>query len=150
MPMERILVSMDCQSGGWGALSRAISLSGRIEAKVYALLVMPPPLCSAGADKSGAACGAVLERLENLVQAARSEGVHIECFVSEGDYEEEVSRFVELNRVTLAIVERPDEKDPFSERKLGQIRRIQHRISCRVELVSPRKHHPEQRRSQPS
>ncbi|MDR3566454.1 MAG: universal stress protein [Syntrophobacteraceae bacterium] len=149
--MERILVSMDCRSGGWGALSRAISLAERIEAKVFALLVMPPPLCGANADNtSDATCGAVLERLENLVQAARAQGVHIECFVSEGDYEEEVSRFVELERVTLAIVERPEEKDPLSERKLGQIRRIGHRISCRVELVSPRKHHPEQRRNQPS
>lgn len=155
MLMERILVSMDCQSGGWGALSRAISLSGRIEAKVYALLVTPagsgelagppPPQLS-----PGSACGAVLERMESLVQAARSDGVHIECFVSEGDFEEEVSRFVERKRVTLVIVEWPDQKDPLAERKLGRIRRIQHRISCRVELVSPRKHQPEQRRNQPS
>ena len=146
MPMERILVSMDCQSGGWGALSRAISLSERIEAKLYALLVVPQPF---DAGNSGATCRAVLERLENLVQAARSDGVQIECSVSEGDYEEEVNRFVERKRVTLVIVEWPDEKDPIAERKLGQIRRIQHRISCRVELVSPRKH-PEQRRNQPS
>lgn len=148
--MERILVSMDCRSGGWGALSRAISLSGRIEAKVYALLVTPPPIGDAGNDGSAATCGAVLERLEKLVQAARSEGAQIECLVSEGDYEEEVSRFVERKRVTLVIVEQPDEKDPMCERKLGQIRRIQHRISCRVELVSPRKQHPEQRRNQQS
>ena len=148
--MERILVSMDCRSGEWGALSRAISLSGRIEAKVYALLVESPSAGSAGEDVSAATCGAVLERLEKLVQAARSEGVQIECFVSKGEYEEEVSQFVERKRVTLVIVERPDGKDPDSERKLGQIRRIQHRISCRVELVSPRKQHPEQRRNQPS
>ncbi len=150
MPMEKILVSMDCRSGCWGALSRAVSLSGRIEAKVYALLVTPPPVIVAGADKSGPSCEAMLERLEHLVQAARSDGVQIECFVSEGDYEEEVIRFVERKRVTLVIVEWPDEKDPVSERKLVQIRAIQHRISCRVELVSPRKHHPEQRRNQPS
>lgn len=147
-------MSMDCQGGGWGALSRAISLSERIEAKVYALLVTPvgsgeqegpPPGLSPGLG-----CGAVLERMENLVQAARSDGVQIECFVSEGDFEEEVSRFVERKRVTLVIVEWPDEKDPLAERKLGRIRRIQHRITCRVELVSPRKHQPEQRRNQPS
>ncbi len=148
--MERILVSMDCRSGGWGALARAVSLSERIEAKVYALLVTPPPVRELGAEESAATCGAVLKRLEKLVQAARSEGVQIECYVSEGDYEEEVSRFVERERVTLAIVERPDDKDPLSERKQGQIRRLQHRIACRVELVSPRKQHPEQRRNQPS
>lgn len=148
--MERILVSMDCRSGGWEALARAVSLAARIEAKVYALLVTPPPIRGALPAESAAACRAVLERLEKLVQAARSEGVPIECFVSEGDYEEEVNRFVERNRVTLVIVEQPDEKDPLAERKLGQIRRVQHRITCGVELVSPRKQHPEQGRNQPS
>ncbi|MDA8308565.1 MAG: universal stress protein [Deltaproteobacteria bacterium] len=148
--MERILVSMDCLSWGWDALSRAISLSGRIEAKVYALLVMPPSTGEACEVKAAKTCGGALKRLENLVRAARSDNVQIECVVSEGDYEEEVSRFVERKRVTLVIVERPDEKDPLSERKLARIRRMQHRISCRVELVRPRKQHPEQRRNQPS
>ncbi len=146
--MERILVSMDCRSGGWEALARAVSLSARIEAKVYALLVTPSPtVVESGAE---AICGAVLERLEKLVQTARASGVPIECFVTEGDYEEEVNRFVDCNRITLVIVERPDEKDPLAERKLGQIRSIQHRISCRVELVSPRKLNPEKGRNQPS
>lgn len=146
--MERILVSMDCRSGCWGALSRAISLAERIEAKLYALLVLPPLVKGFGMDERKAACGAVQQRLELLVEAARSEGAQIDYFISEGDYEEEVTRFVERNRITLVIVESHDVKDPLSERYSRQIRRIRHRISCRVELVSPRKKNPEQRRKQ--
>jgi len=136
--MERILVSMNCRNGSWGALSRAVSLARRIDAKLYALLVLPPCAEGAGAEERSASCG-IRERLELLIEIAKSEGSRIDYFISEGDYEEEVIRFVQQNRVTLVIVENPDEESPNSERDLAQIRKIQHRISCRVELVSPRK-----------
>ena len=137
--MERILVSMNCRNGSWGALSRAVSLARRIDAKLFALLVLPPCPEGTGAEERNLACGGIRERLELLIEIAKSEGSRIDYFISEGDYEEEVIRFVQQNRVTLVIVENPDEESPNSERDLAQIRKIQHRISCRVELVSPRK-----------
>ncbi len=136
--MERILVSMNCRNGSWGALSRAISLAGRIDAKLYALLVLPSCAKGAGAWEHKAACG-IRERLELLIEIAKSEGSRIDYFISEGNYEEEVIRFVQQNRVTLVIAEYPDEESPHLEREMAQIRKIQHRITCRVELVSPRK-----------
>ena len=136
--MERILVSMNFRSGSWGAWSRAISLARRIEAKLYVLLVLPPSPKGAGTEEHNAA-GSTRERLELLIEIAKSEGARVEYFISEGNYEEEVIRFVEQNRITLVIAESPDEENPRSERDLAQIRKIQHRIACRVELVSPRK-----------
>ena len=136
--MERILVSMHCRNGSWGALSRAVSLARRIDAKLYALLVLPPCAESAGPEERSASCG-IRERLELLIEIAKSEGSRIDYFISEGNYEEEVIRFVQQNRVTLVIAENPDEESPNLERDLAQIRKIQHRIACRVELVSPRK-----------
>ncbi|HYA42311.1 MAG TPA: universal stress protein [Syntrophobacteraceae bacterium] len=136
--MERILVSMDCWNGCWGALSRAISLAGRIDAKLYALLVLPPSASGSGKEELNAPC-MTRERIELLIEIAKSEGSRIDYFISEGDYEEEVIRFVEQNRITLVIAESPDAENPCCERDLAQIRRIRHRISCRLEVVSPRK-----------
>ncbi len=136
--MERILVSMNCRSGSWGALSRAISLARRIDAKLCALLVLPHPVKGAGIEEHSVQCG-TRERLELLIEIAKSEGARIDYFISEGNYEEEVIRFVEQNRITLLIAEYPDDGNPHSERDMSQIRTIQHRIACRVELVSPRK-----------
>lgn len=146
--MERILVSMNCWQGSWGALSRAVSLARRIEAKLYALLVLPPSAKGAGIQEHNDSCR-TRERLELLIEIAKSEGSQIEYFISEGNYEEEVIRFVQQNRITLVIAESPDEEDPHAERDLTQIRKIQHRIACRVEVVSPRKtRNLQQRRKQ--
>jgi len=136
--MERILVSMNCRNGSWGAWSRAISLARRIDAKLYVLLVLPASIKGAGIEENNAPCG-TRERLELLIEIAKSEGARIDYFISQGNYEEEVIRFVEQNRITLLIAEYPDDENSHSERDMAQIRKIQHRIACRVELVSPRK-----------
>jgi len=148
--MERILVSMNCRNGSWGAWSRAISLARRIDAKLYVLLVLPASIKGAGIEENNAPCG-TRERLELLIEIAKSEGARIDYFISQGNYEEEVIRFVQQNRITLLIAESPDRDGPHPERDSAQIRQIQHRIACRVELVSPRKmqnlHHRRKQRS---
>ncbi len=137
--MERILVSMNSQCGAWGAWSRAISLARRIDAKLYALLVLPPSMKASGGIEEHTTAKGVRERLELLIELAKSEGNRIDYFISEGNYEEEVIRFVQQNRITLLVAEPPEEESRHSERELAPIRKIQHRIACRVELVSPRK-----------
>lgn len=137
--MERILVSMSNQCGAWGAWSRAISLARRIDAKLYALLLTPPSAKTAVSAGDNSTAGTVRKRLELLIEVAKSEGVSVDYFISEGNYEEEVIRFVEQNRITLLVAESADEDGSNSERDLAQIRRISHRIKCRMELVSPRK-----------
>ncbi len=136
--MERILVSMNCQRGAWGAWSRAISLTRRIDARLYALLVLPPT-CKTGRTGEERASNGVKERLELQIELAKSEGIRIDYFISEGSYEEEVIRFVEQNRITLLVAEPPEEETRHSERELSPIRSIGRRIRCRMELVSPRK-----------
>lgn len=79
------------------------------------------------------------KRLELLIELAKSEGVRVDYFIAEGNYEEEVIRFVEQNRITLLVAESAEEENSNSERELAQIRTIRHRVACRVELVSPRK-----------
>lgn len=136
--MERILVSMDARHGAWEAWSRAISLARRIDARVYALLVIPPGM-HGGANGDAAEAGEVRRRLELLIEAAKSGGIAVDYFVSEGKYEEEVIKFVEHNRITLMVAESPEGEVRHSDRELAAVRKIRHRVSCRMELVSPRK-----------
>jgi hypothetical protein len=130
---------MSSQCGAWGAWSRAISLARRIDAKLYALFLAPLCAQTAGTAEEHNTAGGVRERLELLIELAKSEGVRVDYYISEGNYEEEVIRFVEQNRITLLVAESPEKENSNSEREFAQIRKIQHRITCRVELVSPRK-----------
>jgi|WetSurMetagenome_2_1015567.scaffolds.fasta_scaffold42617_5 nucleotide-binding universal stress UspA family protein len=136
--MERILVSINAHRGGWEAWSRVISLAKRIDAKVYALLVLPSAMPVA-ASSTGKETSSVRRRLELQIELAKVEGIPIEYFISEGDYEEEVIRFIEHNKITLLVAESNEGENRQSERGVLGIRRILHRITCKVELVSPKK-----------
>lgn len=137
--MERILVCMDGAHGGWEALSRSIALAGRIDAQVSVLRVLPPQLVGAAAFSEDA----VKNRLELCIEAAKSEGVRIQHFVAEGGFVEEVIRFVEHDRTTLLVVEAMDGDGRGDGRsqdvESSWLQRIRHRVSCRVEVVSPKK-----------
>lgn len=136
--MERILVSMDARHGAWEAWSRAISLARRIDARVYALLVYPPGV-KGRADGDPNDEAGVRHRLELLIESAKSNGIAVDYFISEGRYEEEVIRFAEHNRITLMVAESPEGEMRHSDREFTSFQKIRHRITCRLELVSPRK-----------
>lgn len=136
--MERILVGTSPRNGAFAALARAISLASRINAKVHVLFVNPPP---GGDGRNGPSLTQPDDdgRLRRMVQQAQEQGVGIEYFVSEGSYEEEVIRFAHDRKITLLVSESADGDGRGSERDAQSLRRILHGISCRVELVSPRK-----------
>jgi K+-sensing histidine kinase KdpD len=138
--MERILICMDDCRGAWEALSHAISLGKRIQAVIYVLRVK----CRKENPKraNGPAGGALRDRLDRQIEAAKGDGVRIEHFEAKGVFEDEVIRFAASHRVTLLVAE------------LGQaenLQKIRHRIACPVELVSPRwnRKPPNSRRSNP-
>jgi nucleotide-binding universal stress UspA family protein len=136
--MERILVSMSVRNGAWEAWSRAISLAKRIDARIYALLVLCPS-SSVGGGLQEKEPSSIKRRLELLIELAKSEGVRIDYFISEGEYEEEVIQFVDHNKITLLVAEVTEGENRHTDRGFTPIRKILHRIKCRVELVSPRK-----------
>ncbi len=129
---------MGPRHGTWGALSRAVSLAKRIDARVYALLVLQP-LTSPGNDGGAHAATELRQRIEFLIGLAKSEGISIDYFISEGNYEEEVIRFAEEKDLTLMVAEHPVRDQRNHDHDSTSFRRILHRITCRVEVVSPRK-----------
>jgi nucleotide-binding universal stress UspA family protein len=139
--MERILVSMESGRGAWEALSRTVSLARRIQAKVYALVVLPP---AKGAPPGAAPPGLgkdFKERLELLIGAAKAQGVDITYYVAEGVYESQVISFAKQQRITLLVAEQPDGEGRGPDREPPAIQKIRHLIDCPVELVSPRSIH---------
>jgi len=143
--MERILVSMGEGRGAWEAFSRAISLAKRIEAKIYVLFVASSTTGSPIQGIGGATHGStrthssIRERLELMIQAAKSNKLSIDYFITEGGYEEEVIRFIDQNRITLIILESAVEENRHLNNQSSLIRWLRHRSSCRVEVVSLRK-----------
>lgn len=140
--MERILVTMNNRYYPWEALGRAMSLAKRISAKVYILKVFPPGAHVLNVVEQDMQTSAGM-RLENIIQTARADLIGIEYFVTEGDFEEEVIGFVEHNKISILVVETGnwEAKDHENPGKgLGPFQEILYRISCRVELVSPKKH----------
>ena len=137
--MERILVSMSPRHATWGALSRAVSLAKRIDARVYALLVLQSSTGAIGGDGGTYSESEVRQRLEFLIGLAKSDGISIDYFISEGNYEEEVIRFTEENKITLMVAEHPIRDPRNPDHDSTSFKKILHRIRCRVEVVSPRK-----------
>ncbi|WP_051284187.1 universal stress protein [Desulforegula conservatrix] len=138
--MERILVSMGAGHGAWDAWNRAILLARRIgtDARVYALMIMPSG--HGGNSLHDGEISIVRERFELQIELAKSEGIHVEYFITEGDYEEEVIRFAKSNRITLLVIESTEGSGRNNAKGgMNSLRRIIHRILCRVDLVTPLK-----------
>lgn len=139
--MERILVIMNNQHYSWEALGRAVSLAKRIKARVFILKVFSSDAKETGVVEQDMKTSAG-RRLENIIQSARADSVRIEYFVTEGAFEEEVIRFVEHNKISILVVEPGSWETKSSEnpeKGLRPIQEILYRISCRVELVSPKR-----------
>ena len=136
--MENILVAIDGRRGSWEALSRACALARRIEVKLNVLLVTQaggPKLSRAEIEAEEC----VRKRLEQLIESAKAEGFKINYFVAEGNYEDQVISFVNHNKITLLVHELNEGDARSADKEFAALRSIRHRISCRVEVVAPKK-----------
>jgi K+-sensing histidine kinase KdpD len=141
--MQRILVIVNARHYPWEALNRAVALANRIEARVFVLRVFHPDDKETWALGQGEKTPAE-RRLENIIQTARTASVTIEYFVTQGEFEEEVIRFVEYNNISLLVVEPGNLEEESSEKcEKGKVKdslgKFLHQISCRVEVVSQKR-----------
>jgi nucleotide-binding universal stress UspA family protein len=137
--MEKILVAIDGRHGAWEALSHACSLARRIHVQLNVLLVIP--LDKAGLSHAAAEVEEhIKKRLELLIEAAKAEGIVINYFITEGNYDDEVISFVNHNKITLLVHETHEgETRPASREMAETLRSLRHRIACTMEIVAPKK-----------
>jgi nucleotide-binding universal stress UspA family protein len=132
--MERILVGIDSRESDLAPGIHAVNLAKRIRAKVYVLLVKSPG--PGGGDPRERE---LIDRLEKLIDQARSEGLNLEYFISEGLLESETIRFIQQNAITLLVVGQPqDGSEPAQRQFRKTLENIRLRVDCHIEVVHQR------------
>ncbi len=148
--MEHILVSMDIrqdadspfpiinqdETGGFlAAVYRAIHLAERIKANVHILLVWHQEPVSPPAGAFTGLEEAAIKHLELMIEKARSNGVSVHYYVSNGNFEDEVIRFVAEKKITLLILGLPYGDSENSEEFNKALYAIRQNVRCAIELV---------------
>ena len=142
--MERILTGIDALHPSWEALLRALCLGPRIQARVCVLAVFPPP--ETGAPGAGGLLEtprgrSILRRIESEIAAAKQAGANVELFVAEGRFDRELINAAGQLKTTLLVASAAGGEEQGGEREAEILGRILNGVDCRVELVSPKKHH---------
>ena len=132
--MEKILVAMDIgKTSIWTAI-HGLNLARRINAKVHVLIV------SARADAKGIEKQLHIhakEEIDSLIEEARSEGISVDLYMTQGDYEQEIPRFIKQNNINLLIMGIPRLKNgELTTRFYQMVEKIKRRVDCRIEIVN--------------
>jgi nucleotide-binding universal stress UspA family protein len=143
--MERIMVAMDPSRTHLFVVIHALNLARRINAKVFFLLIFP-----VGADRpwktgENENAATVKKSVDALIDDARSEGITVDYYTAYGDYESELIRFVQENKVTLLVIESATGTKDATEDFKNFLDRLRHRINCRIEVVNEKPKHADRK-----
>ncbi len=142
--MERILVGVGPHNQNLWSAVHAMGLAKRMNAKVSFLLVLEP------GPKGEEQQTPYRRKLEAFIEQVRSEGLTVDYYVSQGDYEDELVRFVKEHKVTMLVIDQPLERGGRGGRggrgarggrgvasveSANFIEKIRHRVDCRIEVV---------------
>jgi len=140
--MERILVGMDPNEGSLWAGIHGLNLAKRINAKVSFLLVIEPSTDKAKEALQEQRKDSMMKSLGPIIEQGREEGIGVDYFVTYGNYDNEVVRFIKENKITILVVGlRPDQRGP-SGNFADLLEKVRHRIDCRIEVVSEKNLRP--------
>jgi len=135
--MEKVLIAIDGKHGPWQALSHACSLAKRISIQIHVLFVVPPDAESRTTVEKRLQAD-IWKQLSMYIERSKSEGIMINLFMTEGNYEDEIIRFAKHNRITLMLHETQEDGRSAGHHSAA-LRSLRHRIACKVEIVSPKK-----------
>nr|WP_321464420.1 universal stress protein [uncultured Desulfobulbus sp.] len=134
--MEKILVAIDARHGAWAALSHACSLAKRMEVELNVLLITPLSTGRTGALQNELD-SVVKKRLQLLLETAKTEGITVNYFMTEGSYEDEVIDFVNHHKIALLVHETRGKDARSAAKEAIALRALRHRLHCKVEVVAP-------------
>jgi len=133
--MEKILVGLYPGKTSLWAAVHALNLSKRINARLYFLLVIDPS--GKGSDESLMRHieASMKSSLESLIEEGISEGIPVDYYITYGQYDNELVKFVKENKITMLVVGSPTPQDGRFEDFEDLLEKIRHRINCRIEVV---------------
>ncbi len=130
--MEKILVSFKPGESSLWAGMHALHLAKRISARVSFLLILEQ---TTDALSDSHAEMDALKKLSPLLDQGRSEGITVDYFVTSGDYDTELVKFIKENRITMLVVGSPSDQKGASGHFTEFLEKVRHRIDCRIEVV---------------
>ena len=133
--MERILVGLDLEKTSLWAAVHALNLAKRIQARVYFFLVIDPAAKGSEGSLMRQVEASMKASLESLIKEGISDGIPVDYYISHGQYDNELVKFVKENRITMLVVGSPTPQDGHLEDFDDLIEKIRHRIDCRIEIV---------------
>jgi nucleotide-binding universal stress UspA family protein len=137
--MKKILVAIDGGNAAWGGLSHACSLAKRIDVQLNVLLVYPPDRIHPS-RRGMEVKEEIRKKLELLIEAAKTEGIRVNYYVTEGIYDDEVISFINNNKITLLVYETLEgDMQPANKESATTLCTLRHRVACTIEVVVPKK-----------
>ena len=133
--MEKILVGLDPGKTSLWAAVHALNLSKRIQAKLYFLLVIDPVANGSEESLVRQVEASMRERLESLIEEGISEGIPVDYYITYGQYDNELVKFVKEYKITMLVMGSPIPQDGRLEDFDDLLEKIRHRIDCRIEVV---------------
>jgi len=133
--MEKVLVGLYPGKTSLWAAVHALNLATRIKSRLYFLLVIDP--AAKGSDESlmRQVEASMKSSLESLVEEGISDGIPVDYYITYGQYDNELVKFVKENKITILVVGSP----PFQHGRFEDfddlLEKIRHRIDCRIEVV---------------
>ena len=73
--------------------------------------------------------------LESLIEEGISEGIPVDYYITYGQYDNELVKFVKENKITMLVVGSPTSQGGRLEDFDDLLEKIRHRIDCRIEVV---------------
>ncbi|MBW1735984.1 MAG: universal stress protein [Deltaproteobacteria bacterium] len=136
--MKRILVGIDSRRPGLWACIHAMSLAKRMGACVSFLLVGNVKGVIPAEDAAEEGINLLREKLEGMIEKGRSEDISVDFYITHGDFEKELLKFIRENRVTLLVLQAPGDGKTASQEFSDFLEKISRRIDCRIEVVYER------------
>ena len=133
--MQKILVGLDPGKTSLWAAVHALNLAKRIKASLYFLLVIDP--AAKGSDESliRQVEASMKSKLESLIEEGISDGIPVDYYITYGQYDNELVKFVKENKITMLVMGSSTPQDGRLEDFDNLLEKIRHRIDCRIEVV---------------
>ena len=101
--MEKILVGLYPGKTSLWAAVHALNLSKRINARIYFLLVLDPEAKGSEESMGRKVEASMKSNLESLIEEGISDGILVNYYITYGQYDNELVKFVKQNKITCLV-----------------------------------------------
>ena len=126
---ERILVPLRPENKDLNALHHALSLAGRIKAKVFVLYLEKLDNGSEGRSWWE-------EAVEDVIKLACEEGLSVSYHIARGPFEEELIGLAQEEQIDLIVLAAQEEDSDMNQ----SLRRIRSRVTSQIIKVKEKNH----------